>query len=142
MLASDITDWLKKNSTPGYKAYVLERQADTAQVLRRLGLEGTELAELYLYYGPFPVKGWYELSELSDVAEWTHYAENELGVGPGYLALTSIEGQGITLYKRATGQVFDVEFGQFERLADGTLHPVAESFGDFLRWCRDQEHTA
>jgi hypothetical protein len=142
MLASDVIAWLAGNSDPGYTAHVRAHQAENAELLRRYGVEGTELADLYLHHGPLSVRGWYTLNELDEVSEWTSYAETELGVPPGYLALTGIEGQGITLYKRATGQIFDVEFGQFERLVDGTLLPVAQSFGDFLRWCRDQSHAA
>ena len=142
MLASDISDWLNENSVPAYKAHVLAAQANTAQLLQELGIGGTELADLYLHHGPQSVRGWYELSELGEVPELTRYAESELGVPPGYLALTGVEGQGITLYKRATGQVFDVEFGQFEQLAGGELQPVAQSFGEFLRWCRGRSHAA
>jgi hypothetical protein len=61
--------------------------------------------------------------------------------GPtSYLALTGIEGQGITLLDKDSGAVFDVEFGQFEQLASGNLAPVANSFGAFLHWCQRNEH--
>ena len=142
MLSSDIRDWLSRNTSPGYRAHVSANQAETERLLVSLGVAGTELAELYLHYGPSSVRGWYELIELEEIREITAYAEAELGVPAGYLALTSIEGQGITLYERATGRVFDVEFGQFDSFSGGSLPPLASSFGEFLRWCRARANAA
>jgi hypothetical protein len=35
-----------------------------------------------------------------------------------------------------TRAVYDVPFGQFDALADGSLTPIATSFQVFLRWYR------
>jgi RNA:NAD 2'-phosphotransferase (TPT1/KptA family) len=41
---------------------------------------------------------------------------------------------------RDTEQAFGVEFGQFDKLTDGTLLPVATTFSDFLKWCMSKDH--
>jgi hypothetical protein len=142
MLASDVKEWLETNSLPGYKAHVMATRAGASAVLEALGLTGTDLAELYESYGAGSVYGWYELNEAPMLEEWTRYAIEELGVSQDFVALTGIEGQGITLYSRTSGAVFDVEFGKFEALAAGALEPVAASVNDFLRWCRARQGAA
>jgi len=82
------------------------------------------------------VRGWYELNEPEEIAKWTRYAQVELGVPEDFVSLTTVEGEGITLFRRTTGEVFDVKFGHFESLADGSLEPIAKSFDDFLLWCK------
>jgi hypothetical protein len=137
MFPSDIADWLSANVTPGLADYLAEHYAETEEVLISLGISpASELGHLYLHYGPFPVRGWYELAEADMIAEFTEYAEEELGAPAGFVALSSIEGEGVILYQMATGAVFDVEFGQFEALASGALKPVAPSVVEYLRWCK------
>jgi len=99
----------------------------------------TELGQFYLNYPPECVRGWYELNRVEDIRRATEFARRELAVGPEYLALTGVEGEGITLYHRATGKVFDVQFGQFEALQAESLPPVASSFVEYLRWCRSKD---
>ncbi len=138
MLPPDITAWLLGNSDESYKRYLEGQQLDIRRWVSTLGIEGTELAELYTSYGSWPVRGWWELLEIDEISDWTAYAKRELGVPSGYLALTSIEGEGVVLYHRETGWVYDVKFGQFEQLQAGILKPLAYSISGYLSWCRDR----
>ncbi len=135
MLPPDVQEWLRGNLPGGHAPWL----SDDA-IRRELGNLGvdpsSELGYFYLNFHPGTASGWYELHDADVIGEWTAFAHTELGVPEEFLALTSTEGDGIVLYSRNTGQVFDVQYGQFEALAAGTLQPVAESFSGYLRWCR------
>lgn len=139
MFATDITNWLNANTTADSRAYVVEHLAETLDSLSQLGITPeSELAYFYLHYDASAVRGWYDLNEIDQVQEATDYAHSELKVPSNYIALTGVEGQGIVLYNRKNQAVYDVEFGQFGQLADGSLSPVATSFQGFLEWCKGQ----
>lgn len=143
MVPAALIEWLETNCTDAYLEHVKANRARTVACLEQLGVGATcDLAWTYLNFGAFPVRGWYELNEIDSIAEWTEYSRVELGVPPDYIALTSVEGQGITLYNLKTEAVHDVEFGQFEMLINGNLPPTARSFVEFLQWCmaKDMEH--
>ncbi len=141
MLSPDICQWLEANQHSGYASHLSANRGAIEAELSSLGIDlNSEVAYLYLNYGSGPVRGWYELNEVEQIREATSYAHSELGVPENYLALTGIEGQGITLLDKNTWAVFDVEFGQFEKLASGALAPVASSFGEFLHWCKRNEN--
>jgi hypothetical protein len=134
-----LREWLILNGTEEYLSHVRNNNAKTKEYLNRLGVEDdSELGDFYLNYGSFCVRGWYELNEIEDIGHWTEYARDELGVPGKFIALTSIEGQGITLFDRDTGEVHDVEYGQFEELRDGNMKPIATSFDRFLGWCMEK----
>jgi hypothetical protein len=137
MFAAEITNWLNANTTASSKAYVVAHLAETRDILDRLGItRESELAYFYSHFDASAVRGWYELNEIDQVHDATDYARTELKVPADYIALTGIEGQGIVLYNRNTQAVYDLEFGQFDQLADGTLAPIASSFQGFLQWCK------
>jgi hypothetical protein len=92
--------------------------------------------DFYLRYRCYTVRGWYELNDVSEIGLATAFAHRELSVSSDFVALTGVQGGGITLYNRKDGRVFDVEFGQFEKLASGELAPIANSFVEYLRWCK------
>jgi len=141
MLPPDICQWLEANQHTGYAQHLAANRGAIEAELSALGIDlNSEVAYLYLNYGSYPVRGWYELNEVEQIRAATAYAYSELGVPENYLALTGIEGQGITLLDKNTGAVFNVEFGQFEQLDSGTLAPVANSFAAFLHWCQRNEN--
>ena len=143
MIASGIQDWLEMNQHAGSKAYVISHQHETRIWLDRLGLApDSELGFFYLNYGATSVRGWYELNEIDQIQDSTDYVHRELDVPKEYLALTSIEGQGVVLYHRGTQAVQDVAFGQFDDLMAGSLDPVADSFCGFLSWCKAKSEAA
>ena len=115
----------------------------TLEHLNELGLSiDSEIGFFYLNYGSFSVRGWYELDEVGSISESTEYAHSELGVPEHFIALSGIEGEGIILYDRSNGSVFDVEFGQFENLTSGALAPVAHTFTGYLQWCKAKHDKA
>jgi hypothetical protein len=140
MFDPDIEAWLKKQFHEGYYKHIVSGRASTLETLRSLGVpSGSELEYFYLNHGAGAVSGWYELNEPEQLREWTEYAHDELEVATQFIALTGIEGDGITLYDRDSGAVFDVEYGQFDSLGDGSLQPVGTTFQEFLRWCMARE---
>lgn len=141
MFSPVIRQWLDSNQHPGYASHLRTNRSNVETELMSLGIDlNSEAAYLYINYGSAPVRGWYELNEVEQIQAATAYAHSELGVPENFLALTGIEGQGITLLDKITGSVFDVEFGQFELLSSGNLTPIAKSIGEFLLWCKNNEH--
>jgi len=139
VLPTDVVEWLE--SSPlylGANEYAKRNREQVARHLHGLGIDlNSQLAEFYLNYDPCCVRGWYELNRVENIAAATAFIREFSG--PGYLALTGAVGGGMTLYDLPTGQVFDVEFGQFEALQAKALPPVAESFVDYLRWCKAKD---
>lgn len=132
----DVHQLLIANFIPDCHRVLQGRVVETLTTLSALGVpRESELAHLYVNYGPYTVTGWYELNEIEQLAPWTKYASDELQVPDNYVALTSIEGQGIALYDCRSEAVYDVEYGQFETLAANELEPVADSISAFIRWC-------
>lgn len=143
VLSLDIREWLESNTTPGSAEHALANRDRRRQQLADVDIpETSQLGEFYVSYGPDSVTGGYELNDLDQIADWTEYAHEELEVSAHFLALSSIEGQGIVLYDRRTGAVYDVEYGQFEALEAGELPATADTFEDFLRGCRDRAQDA
>jgi hypothetical protein len=136
----DVHQLLIANFHPNYHRVLQSRVAETLTALATFGIPSqSELTHLYANYGPGSVSGWYELQEIDGLEAATKYAWNELEVPESYIALTSIEGQGITLYDRRSAFVYDVEFGQFEALSAGQLEPVANSISEFVVWCANHD---
>ena len=96
-------------------------------------------AYFYLNHDASAVRGWYAINEIEQVADVTEYAHSELAVPTNFMALTGIEGQGITLLDRHTQAIYDVAFGEFEQLKNGSLVPLAHPLQAFLRWCKASE---
>jgi hypothetical protein len=139
MFPQDIEAWLRSNVSTEYAAHVTASREATIQALNSLGIdENSELAHLYLHFGPDAVRGWYELLQADSISVNTAYAHEELGVPRHFLAITGIEGDGITLYDTRSGAIFDVEYGKFGDLAAGALEPVATSVAGFIRWCMNR----
>ncbi len=137
MFPPDVAQWLNANLTAGYAKHLAASFNETTRTLASLGVSAdSELGHLYLHYGPSSVTGWYDLIEIDEVAGCTEYAEVELGTPRGFLALSSAEGQGIVMYEKSTGAVFDVEFEQLDQLVSGELPPIAPTVVEFLRWCK------
>jgi hypothetical protein len=135
-----IIKWLNKRYSEGYSDYLKENRASIEQSLRDAGLSPEEeITHFFLNYGPASFGGWYELTSASELRDLIEYARDELELDEDYLPITSIEGEGITLYRKSTGQVFDVEFGQFELLYKNELPPIAESFVGFLEWAKQKD---
>jgi hypothetical protein len=136
MFPQEIDRWLRSSFTASYAAHLAGSKSSTACHLAAMGIsESTELAHLYINYGPDSVRGWYELNQPEAIADSTKYAHSELGVPKQFVALTGIEGQGILLYNTNDGSILDVEYGQFEQLAAGKVEPLASSVTGYLRWC-------
>ncbi|MDP9421736.1 MAG: hypothetical protein M3Q19_02690 [Pseudomonadota bacterium] len=139
----DVHQLLIANFHPNYHRHLQGRVVETLSTLAAFGIaRQSELTHLYVNYGPGTVSGWYELQEIDGLKACTEYARTELEVPESYIALTSIEGQGITLYDRRSGAVYDVEFGQFEALAAGRLEPLARSISEFIVWCAKHDVSA
>ncbi len=142
MLPSDVREWLESHRHAGYSSHVRSNRSRTLEKLIKLGIPAhSELAELYLDHGPAACRGWYDLCEADELERMTEFAHQELGVPANFVALTSIEGQGVTLYDCNSGTVYDVSYGQFADLEAGRLSPLALSVVDFLRWCRSKDFT-
>jgi hypothetical protein len=139
MFAPDVERWLKGNSTPGHQQYIDSSRAETASLLRAVGVpEGTQLAHFYLHYGSFTCRGWYELNEPDQIADATDYAREEWGVPEGFIALSGFEGEGVVLYALESGAVYDVELGKLDDFLNGSLEPIAPTFEGYLRWCMER----
>ena len=138
ILPDDVRAWLESNRHDGYVKALVSNVSRTKVSLAKYRIsEGSELGEFYLFYGPFSARGWYTLNEVEEIAGPTQLAW-DYGAPTKYIALTSFEGDGVTLYDRESGAVYDVERGKFEALVQGELAPLARSFGDFLRWCKER----
>jgi len=139
VLPADVVEWLE--SSPLYRGeneHAKNNREQLAKHLHDLGIDpSSQLAEFYLNYDPCCVRGWYQLNRVESIAAATAFVREFSGVD--YLALTGAEGGGMTLYHLPTGQVFDVEFGQFEALQANALPPIANSFVDYLRWCKAKD---
>ena len=137
-LSADIQEWLESNTPLGSAEHALANRDERREQLADLGIpEDSQIGQFYVYHGADSVSGWYELNDLDETADWTEYAHEELEVADHFLALSSAEGDGIVLYDKRTGAVYDVTFGQFEALEAGELPSIGDTFEDFLRWCRD-----
>ena len=140
MLSVELRTWLQANSTPAYDAWLRAQAQVHAAQLRALGVDLTcDLAELYLKHGVSNVRGWYELLEPAQLAEATAYVQAEWDVPALFLALTGIEGQGVVLYDRRDGAIYDIPFDRLDALSRGQLQPLASSVANFLAWCRARD---
>ena len=137
---SYIVEWLNKRYHEGYYNDLIENRTSIEESLREIGLSRhEEISYFYLNYGPASFGGWYELIEVDEIKELIEYVRDELELDKDFLPITSIEGEGITVYQKSTGQLFDVEFGQFELLEENKLSPIAETFIGFLEWARQKD---
>jgi hypothetical protein len=138
---TDVHEWLTSNSAPGEARFMNQHLDEILDAFLKLDISpSSELVHLYVNYGAASVVGWYELNEFDVIEEATEYAHDELGVPDNFIALTSTEGAGVTLYCRETGRIFDVEFGYFDKLINGELQPVGETVVDYLRWCESNRN--
>lgn len=136
----DVHSILVSRFHEGYHRSLTSEQPEVLTTLNQLGIPlSAELSHLYLNYGPFCVPSVYHLNEIDSLLDWTEYAHQILEVDRKYLALTSIEGQGITLYDRSDGKIYDVGFGEFEMLANCEIEPAANTVSDFILWCGERD---
>ena len=134
MLPSDIEEWLKGNMTAGSADYLKKAEGEHRELLSAIGVSlDSELGYFYLHFGPDSISGGYELARLQSIPDCTSYAHDELEVAGRFLALSSIEGEGIILYDTESGAVFDAGLDELDELGVGELEPAAPTFASYLR---------
>ena len=103
--------------------------------------EGSEFWDFFVNYVSthFPSEASFE--ELCDVAipsnemmSGTEFVADVWGVPPGYVCMTSVQGEGCYLYDVSTEKAFDFNVGDSEKLISGELPCSWDSFNDFIRW--------
>jgi hypothetical protein len=105
MIPDDIAKWLLSNLSASQLEYIRGARAENRKLLRGLGVaEDSELAQLFLNFGPDAVHGWYGLLGPEEIREATEYVHEELGVPKHYLAISGLEGDGVVLYDLRNGQ--------------------------------------
>lgn len=109
--------------------------------LKRLGLSGDE--EISMFFRRFSLAGVlssksFELLDIctpaAQIFEATAFAEDSFAVEAGFIALTSGEGEGFVLLRKADGAVFDVGVNELDDLEAGTVEPRWPSFFALLEW--------
>lgn len=142
VIPNDVVSYLE-SVEDAHTKWARDHARDTVKSLSEIGIApDSTITELSTRFGwSFRTRtSRYELLAPLEIAEWTDYAHDELGVSRDFIALTSNEGQGILLMDRNSGTVYDVAYGQFDTLENGTLAPLANSFPDFLVWYVDDDH--
>ena len=118
------------------KMVVTQEQA--VRTLKALGIDPrSDFYVVMKQVGNFPGgqgSDLYNLDQIVNPATLTYWDEEYPELSTDYLPLTSIEGEGSYFYRKSTGAVYDVGWGDMGELAAGHLAPRWPSFGDFLDW--------
>lgn len=103
--------------------------------------EGSEFWQFFVTYASTHFPSEVSFEELCDVAipsnemmQGTEFVADVWGVPPGYVCMTSVQGEGCYLYDVNNGKVYDFAAGDAEKLVSGKLPCSWESFNDFIRW--------
>ncbi|MDH5228462.1 MAG: hypothetical protein OEY38_00155 [Gammaproteobacteria bacterium] len=112
-------------------------QDDKNYFEKELGIRNADSAFIDFYtLVAIPVVG--NGSEISTLEKIIEDAESgEYSSLPGmedYLRISSIEGEGSYFYSKVSDEVFDVSWGEEEKLSKRMLQPIYKSFFDFLEW--------
>lgn len=115
------------------------------QVLRSLGVDpGSEFGEFYLKYqgsfiSPRPVAELLDIEgpAIPAIPDQTDYVRDRFHVPEQYLALTSDESEGMYLYCKDDGAVYDLDIGVLDDFLEGNVPARWATFNDFLVWYFD-----
>ncbi|MBP4047413.1 SMI1/KNR4 family protein [Chromobacterium violaceum] len=138
MIPISVENFLQKKKGDIFRKNI----TSAATVLHRLGIsESSQFGEFYMkYQGAFvSPKDEPELLDIDDVAipaipDQTEYIKDVHGIPDNYLALTTDESEGMYLYDKNNGTVFDVNFEDIPLLINGSLSETWSDFNSFLTW--------
>ncbi|WP_448168043.1 SMI1/KNR4 family protein [Burkholderia ambifaria] len=112
------------------------------RALQDLGVApGTDFGQFYLKYrgsfiSPRPVAELLDIegSSIPTIPDQTEYVRDRYGIPEQYLALTSDEGEGMYLYSKNNGAVYDLDILVLNDFIKGRVQARWATFNDFLIW--------
>jgi hypothetical protein len=133
-LSSKYPEWAQRG------AIYCEDKAAVENGLAKLGIaSNTQLANFFTTYSAHLLGGRH-YKELLDPAsppdemiDQTKYVHENLDIPLDFVALTSHEGEGMLLYEKSSGAVFDIGYEDIDQLVSGALQAKWPSFDAFLQ---------
>lgn len=110
--------------------------------LNSLGVDPlSDFGQFYTKFkGRFPSsQGKLELLELvgpgiPTIPDQTEYIQDRYEIPANYIPLTSDEGEGMYLYEKLTGEVYNYYLRDHDQFISGKCNPEWASFQEFLEW--------
>ncbi|WP_322088036.1 SMI1/KNR4 family protein [Burkholderia sp. BCC1999] len=110
--------------------------------LQNLGVASdTDFGQFYLKYqgsfiSPRPVAELLDIEgpAIPAIPDQTDYIEGRYGVPKQYLALTSDESEGMYLYNKDDGAVYDLDIAVLDDFIKGKVPARWATFNEFLTW--------
>jgi len=112
------------------------------RALQDLGVASdTDFGQFYLKYqgsfiSPRPVAELLDIEgpSIPAIPDQTEYVRDRYGIPEQYLALTSDEGEGMYLYGKDDGAVYDLDISVLNDFIKGKIPARWATFNDFLIW--------
>lgn len=112
------------------------------KALQNLGVApGTDFGQFYLKYqgsfiSPRPVAELLDIEgpSIPAIPDQTEYVRDRYGIPEQYLALTSDESEGMYLYGKNDGAVYDLDISVLNDFLKGKIQARWATFNDFLIW--------
>lgn len=119
-----------------------ENKRSAEEILRSLGVDlNTEFAEFYLKYqggfgSPRPIAELIDIEgpQIPNMPREIEYVRDRYELPEQYLPLTTDESEGMYLYNKDDGAVYDMDFYNLPDLLAGKLKPRWPTFNEFLVW--------
>ncbi|MCW7550945.1 hypothetical protein OO184_24215 [Photorhabdus sp. APURE] len=90
--------------------------------------------ESYLYcdlISPKPIAG---LLDIDDIKEQLDYVKDRYDLPDEYIPLTSDESEGMYLFNKKNGSVYDFNLSEYSSFMKGKINARWKTFNDFLIW--------
>lgn len=112
------------------------------RALQDLGVASdTDFGQFYLKYqgsfiSPRPVAELLDIEgpSIPAIPDQTEYVRDRYGIPEQYLALTSDESEGMYLYDKGDGAVYDLDISVLNDFIKGNVSARWDTFNDFLIW--------
>ncbi|MCW7764651.1 SMI1/KNR4 family protein [Photorhabdus luminescens] len=98
------------------------------------GIRCSAILESYLYcdlISPKPIAG---LLDIDDIKEQLDYVKDRYDLPDEYIPLTSDESEGMYLFNKKNGSVYDFNLSEYSSFMKGKINPRWKTFNDFLIW--------
>lgn len=137
-----ITKWLTDRISSKYPDRLRGNAHEVTGILNSLGVNSlSDFGQFYTKFkGRFPSSpGKLELLDLigsgiPTIPDQTEYIQDRYEIPANYIPLTSDEGEGMYLYEKFTGEVYNYYLRDHDQFTSGKCNPEWASFQAFLEW--------
>ncbi|WP_157297593.1 MULTISPECIES: SMI1/KNR4 family protein [Photorhabdus] len=139
MIPEKVSNYIKSKGS-----YILrEDKINCIDTIHSLDIDlSSEFSSFYqeIYCDLISPKPIADLLDIDDIKEQFYYVKDRYDLPDEYIPLTSDESEGMYLFNKKNGSVYDFNLSEYDTFMKGKISPRWKTFNDFLIWYFDESN--